>query len=96
MNVEHGVDVDVDVDMSEETRVATPWRVILFNDEVHTFDEVIRQIVIAIDCSVARAEALAWQVHTKGKANVFDGGFEACFRVQSILRDIELITELRG
>lgn len=85
-----------DVGEDEETSVGTPWRVILYNDDVHTFDEVIGQLILAIRCSRAKAEGLAWEVHTKGKAAVFEGQFEECFRVQGILREIELITELRG
>ena len=83
-------------DDATQTRTDDPWRVILFNDDVHTFDDVIYQIVVATSCPVNRASALAWQVHTTGKAAVFDGRFEDCFRVQAVLREIELITELRG
>ena len=83
-------------DIVEETRIAEPWRVVLFNDNVHTFDEVIYQIMVAISCPMNRAAALAWQVHTTGKAVVFAGEFEDCFRVQAVLCEIELITELRG
>lgn len=85
-------------DVVEETaeRLDTPWRVILYNDEVHTFDEVILQLVKATGCSVAQAEALAWKVHMQGKAAVYEGSFEDCFRVQAVLGEIGLITELEG
>jgi len=83
-------------DIVEETRIAEPWRVVLFNDNVHTFDEVIYQIMVAISCPMNRAAELAWQVHTTGKAVVFAGEFEDCLRVQAVLREIELITELHG
>ena len=95
MNSEQGTP-DVAIDVIEETHVEALWRVILFNDDVHTFDEVIHQLILAAGCSGSQAEQLAWQVHTRGKAVVFDGQFEECFQVQSILRQIELITELRG
>jgi len=81
---------------STETKVDAAWRVLLFDDDVHTFDEVIAQLVRATSCSRPKAEAFAWQVHTRGEAIVFDGQFEPCFRVQQILRQIELITEVRG
>lgn len=83
-------------DVVEETRIAEPWRVVLFNDNVHTFDEVIHQIMVATSCPMNRAAELAWQVHTTGKAIVFYGEFEDCFRVQTVLREIALITEIRG
>jgi ATP-dependent Clp protease adapter protein ClpS len=81
-----------------ETEIAEDalWRVILFNDEVHTFNEVIVQLQLATGCSQARAEALTWRVHTHGQAVVHEDDFEGCFRVQQVLRRIELITEIRG
>jgi len=90
------VDVDVEEEEATEERLDEPWTVILYNDDVHTFDEVINQLVKATGCSTAEAEKMAWTVHTKGKANVFEGPFEECFEVQSILREIELITEIKG
>ncbi len=81
-------------DVSE--RIDSPWRVILFNDDVHTFEEVIAQLIKATGCSTSQAEAYAWRAHTKGKARVYEGAFEDCLRVQSVLKEIELITEIEG
>lgn len=89
-------ETDVIVEEEEEERTDDPWRVILYNDEIHTFDEVISQIVKATGCSTARAEKLAWQVHTTGKAAVYEGSFEECFQVQGVLREIQLVTEIEG
>lgn len=89
-------ETDVLVEEETEDRVDTPWRVILYNDEIHTFDEVIMQIVKATGCPTSRAEELAWRVHTNGKAAVFEGSFEECFRVQGVLREIQLVTEIEG
>ncbi|SHK09734.1 ATP-dependent Clp protease adaptor ClpS [Rhodothermus profundi] len=85
-----------EVTVEEETRLDAPWRVILYNDDVHTFDEVIFQLMKATGCSLPEAEALTWKVHTEGKAAVYEGSFEACFRVQGVLREIQLITEIQG
>ncbi|QXD17280.1 ATP-dependent Clp protease adaptor ClpS [Rhodocaloribacter litoris] len=89
---------DVAVAEEEETEehLDTPWRVILYNDDVHTFEEVILQLVKATGYSMARAEELVWKVHTEGKAAVFEGSFEECFRVQAVLNEIALVTELEG
>lgn len=89
-------ETDVAVEEEEEERVDEPWRVILYNDEIHTFEEVIVQLVKATGCSTGRAEELAWQVHSEGKACVFEGSFEECFRVQGVLREIQLVTEIEG
>ncbi len=89
-------DVEVAVEEEVEERIKAPWRVILYNDEIHTFDEVIRQVVKATGCSVAQAERHAWTVHTEGKDRVYEGEFEECFRVQGVLREIQLVTEIEG
>ncbi|MDQ7053486.1 MAG: ATP-dependent Clp protease adaptor ClpS [candidate division KSB1 bacterium] len=38
-----------------------PWKVILYNDDIHTFDEVILQLRKATGCSDAEAERIALQ-----------------------------------
>lgn len=80
----------------EEEDEDTPWRVILYNDEIHTFDEVIGQLIKALGCSQDHAEKLTFKVHNDGKAQVFEGSFEECFEVNSVLKEIQLITEIKG
>lgn len=89
-------EVEVLVEVATEERVDEPWRVILYNDDVHSFEEVIMQLIKATGCSLQDAERLAWQAHIEGKTSVFEGTFEECFRVQSVLREIQLITEIEG
>ena len=84
------------VEGDEDVAVETPWRVILYDDDIHTFDEVIYQLVKATGCSVERAERHAWTVHTTGKDTVYEGEFFECFRVQGVLREIQLVTEIEG
>ncbi len=91
-----GKDVEVAVEEATEESIDTPWRLILYNDEEHTFDEVINQLIKALGCSVQHAEELAWKVHNEGKATVFEGRFEECLKVNSVLQEIELITEIKG
>ncbi len=91
-------DVDVLDAEDESTGGGTdfPWRVIVHNDDWHTFDDVIIQLQKATGCSYARGEALAMEIHTKGKARVFDGPLTRCMAVADILREISLNVELRG
>ena len=79
-----------------EEAIQTPWRLILYNDEVHTFEEVIQQLIKALKCGRGRAEELTLKVHSEGKAIVFEGEFEECLKRDYILREIELITEIKG
>jgi ATP-dependent Clp protease adaptor protein ClpS len=74
--------------------VAKPARVILYNDDWHTFDEVIAQLVKAGACDAAEAEIHAWRVHTEGRSQVFHGPREDCERVAAVLREIRLQVEV--
>ena len=89
---------DVEEKEKEDDGTGTdkPWRVILYNDEVHTFEEVINQLIKATGCSRGKAEELAQTVDQKGQADVYEGDFQECFEVQQILKEIQLVTEIRG
>lgn len=69
-------------------------RVILFNDEWHTFEEVIEQIILATHCSYEHAEQCTLEVHHLGKATVFEGQLDECLRVSGVLEEIALHTQL--
>jgi len=81
-------------ELDEEIDVGLSARVILFNDEEHTFDEVISQIMRATGCTPEHAEALTIEVHTRGKAMVYDGSMNACLKVSAILEEISLHTQI--
>ncbi len=74
--------------------VQEPSKVILFNDDVHSFEEVIDQLVKAIRCDTAKAEALTWEVHSTGKAAVFEGTMDECVQVSGVLEEIALHTQI--
>jgi ATP-dependent Clp protease adapter protein ClpS len=77
-----------------DTLVEQPAKVILFNDEIHSFDEVIVQIIKAIGCDISKAEALTWEVHNAGKAMVFEGQMSECLRISHVLEEISLNTQI--
>lgn len=77
-----------------ETEQATvtqrPWHVLLFNDEVHTFDEVILQLQKATGCALEEAARITWAAHVEGQAVCFSGPFERCEIVATKLQEIRL------
>ena len=77
-----------------ETIIEVPVKVLLFNDNFHTFDEVIGQVTKAIGCSSQHAEKIAMEVHTQGKSVVYDGDISECLRVSSVLEEIGLHTQV--
>jgi ATP-dependent Clp protease adapter protein ClpS len=78
----------------ETTDVNLSSRVVLFNDDWHTFEEVIAQLIIATKCSFEKARGYAFEVHVKGKAIVFNGSMNECLRVSSLLEEIALHTQI--
>src|SRR5580698_10267898 len=59
-------DEDVDAFFELEDR----WAVIVWNDDVTTFQTVIEAFVEIFGHTVERADELAWKIHRTGKATV--------------------------
>jgi ATP-dependent Clp protease adaptor protein ClpS len=57
-------DTDVDAFFENEDQ----WAVIVWNDDVTTFQTVIQAFVEIFNHSVERADQLAWKIHQTGKA----------------------------
>ena len=83
-----------DQEQDVDSLIQPPAKVILFNDELHTFEEVIGQIIKATGCDTSRAEALTWEVHNSGKAMVYEGEMTKCVQVSGVLEEIELMTQI--
>ncbi len=81
-------------EVEEDVAVGTISRVVLYNDDWHTFDEVIAQLIKATHCSFDEARDRAFEVHVKGKSIVFAGEMKDCLRVSSILEEIALNTQI--
>jgi len=84
----------VDISEDEQVSIGLQSKVILFNDDWHTFDEVIGQIIKAIKCSFDEATKKVFEAHMQGKAVIFNGGFKDCLRVSSVLEEIALHTQI--
>lgn len=61
-----------DTDVMEEQ----PWSLIVWNDEVNTFDWVIETLVEVCGHSEQQAEQCAMLIHSKGKYAVKNGYYE--------------------
>jgi ATP-dependent Clp protease adapter protein ClpS len=77
-----------------DDKAGQPARVLLYNDDWHSFEDVIVQLVKATGCDAATAEGHAWTVHTQGRAEVFQGARGECERVAGVLREIRLHVEV--
>ncbi len=63
-------DVLVDEDIDAFYDYEDLWAVIVWNDDVTTFQTVIQAFVEILGHSVERADELAWKIHRTGKAAV--------------------------
>lgn len=84
----------IDIIEEEDVGVGLESRVLLYNDDWHSFEEVIIQIIKAVGCSFDEARDKAFETHVKGKSIVFSGQFKNCLRVSSILEEIALHTQI--
>jgi len=83
-----------EIEVDEDISIGLSNRVVLFNDDWHTFDEVIYQLIKAINCTFEKARDHAFEVHVKGKSIVFTGTMKDCLKVSSILEEIALTTQI--
>jgi ATP-dependent Clp protease adaptor protein ClpS len=72
------------------TLVIEPWNVILLNDDWHTFDDVISQLMLATGCSAEQAAQIAMEAHNTGEAVCYSGPRERCELVAEVLEEIDL------
>ncbi|HEY6906719.1 MAG TPA: ATP-dependent Clp protease adaptor ClpS [Ignavibacteriaceae bacterium] len=84
----------LDILEDEEIKVGLSSKVVLYNDNWHTFDEVIIQLVKAVACSYEKARGYAFEVHVKGKCIVYSGDMKDCLKVSSVLEEIALNTQI--
>ncbi len=50
-------------------------KLILWNDEINTFEHVINCLIQYLQYSETEASRIAWTVHTKGKCIILEGSF---------------------
>jgi len=72
------------------TFVIEPWNVIILNDDWHTFEEVIAQIILATGCAAEQAAQIALEAHNTGEAVCYTGSRERSELVASVLEEIDL------
>ena len=77
-----------------ETLTARPFVVVLYNDDYHTFDEVVLQIQKATGKSLVEANRITLEAHLRGKSIAHSGALEDCQRVAAVLRRIRLQVEV--
>jgi ATP-dependent Clp protease adapter protein ClpS len=70
------------------------YRVLLYNDEVHSMEEVALQLMKALECTLDVAAAIMLRAHNNGKAVVTIAARREADRVASVLREIALLVSV--
>ena len=66
----------VELEIEKEVTLDTPAKVVLYNDEVNSFEHVIDSLVSVCKHSRMQAEQCAMIVHNKGRYSVKEGPYE--------------------
>ncbi|XP_072031414.1 E3 ubiquitin-protein ligase UBR2-like isoform X2 [Amphiura filiformis] len=61
------------------------YATMLFNDEIHTYEQVIATLKKAVDCSPKEAVELATIVDREGRSTVRNGGYRECEQAKGII-----------
>jgi ATP-dependent Clp protease adaptor protein ClpS len=69
-------------------------KLLLYNDDVHTYDYVIKALVDICRHTVNQAEQCAIIVHCKGKCVIKNGSYETLLPMHTSLLDKQLTTEI--
>ncbi len=86
--------IQTEIEESIDNFLGSQHKTILFNDNNHSQDEVVSQIMKAVNCNTSQAYEMMMTAHRNGSAVVFTGGKERCELVASILEKIGLATNV--
>ena len=72
------------------------WMVIVYNNEINTYEEVVFILMVATHCTVEEAEIETWEIDRLGKSNVHFADKEECEGVAQIIRQIGIQVEVKS
>lgn len=70
------------------------WRVVVFDNDFNTVDEVVMILMIATECPQDEACMETWEVHHLGKSIVHYSGEKECRRVAEVISTIGIRVEV--
>ncbi|QSE97833.1 ATP-dependent Clp protease adaptor ClpS [Fulvivirga lutea] len=74
--MDFGHNYEEEVEVLEEVEIVDNKSLVVYNDDVNTFDHVINTLVKVCQHTVEQAEQCAWIIHYKGKCIVKTGSFK--------------------
>ena len=90
-------EIDVIDEVVEDLANIKLWELVLFNDDINSFDHVITTLIDVCKHSPEQAEQCTLIIHYKGKCGVKSGDFEelASLRNEICRREISAEVELK-
>lgn len=85
---------ETEIQVEVEKTAIKENHLVLYNDDVNTFDYVIELLMKVCDHDVIQAEQCAMLVHYKGRCSVKRGSFEVLEPMSAILSDAGLTVEI--
>ncbi len=70
------------------------WKVVIYNNDSNSMDEVVYILVKATHCDLEEAAIETWEAHTYGQANVHFDTRETCEGAAAIISSIGVRTEV--
>lgn len=85
---------ETEIQVEVENTAIKENHLVLYNDDVNTFDYVIELLMKVCNHDAIQAEQCAMLVHYKGKCSVKKGSFEVLEPMSAILFDAGLTVEI--
>lgn len=77
-----------------DTILGKPKKLILFNDDMHSMDQVVDQLRKATGYDETQCISIMMEADQNGRAVVYTGHLERCEHIESILAQIKLGTKI--
>jgi ATP-dependent Clp protease adaptor protein ClpS len=83
-----------EIDLLEDTGSDEASELVVFNDDVNTFEHVINTLITVCGHSAEQAEQCTWIIHYKGKCTVKLGAFEELVPMRQAICDKGISAEV--
>jgi ATP-dependent Clp protease adaptor protein ClpS len=86
--------VEEDVLVENQTVATELYDLVVFNDDVNTFEHVIKTLIDVCEHDPHQAEQCTWLIHYKGKCNVKHGSFNEMAEMRNAICERGLSAEV--
>lgn len=84
------IDTDIEKLCQEIEKNDKPFKLVLFNDEHHSFGQVVKQVKKAVKCTAQQAMGFTMEAHKKGEAIILTASEDECNKARKVLEEIDL------